>query len=384
MTAGGISEVRVLVDASAAYDQPAGIGRYARNVLTAAVGADPGFAWTLARFPERFGPPPFPFDRDAPWPGVAVRRRTLPLTRRRADQLFFRLRAPIDLRWLAGGADVAYSPDFTMPPAGKVPAAVTVHDLAFLTHPQFAPAGLRGYLSAVVPRVIERCARVVAVSDATKQTLIDHLKLEPAKIALVGNGVDARFFSPPRLTDEQRAALGLPGRFLLMVGTLEPRKNHLNAFAALDHLAVPERLPLVVAGRRGWEVEPILAEAHRRAASGQVLLLDYVPEAYLPSLYASAAAVLYPSWTEGFGLPVLEAMAAGTPVVTSTAPALREVGGETVWYADPADPASIAAAITATLDQAGSDRVERARQRAAEFTWARSGRALATLLRTMA
>lgn len=375
--------MRVLVDASAAFDQAAGIGRYARNVLTAAVEADPGICWMLARFPERFGSPPFPFDREPPWTEVSVRRRSLPLSRRRADQLFFRLRAPIDLRWFAGPADVAYSPDFTVPPSGRIPTIATIHDLAFLTHPQFAPAGLRVYLSDVVPRMIERCEQIAAVSEATRATLIDHLKVDAAKITLIPNGVDGRFFSPPPLTEAQRGALGLPARFLLTVGTLEPRKNHLNTFAALDHLAGANRLPLAVAGRRGWEVEPILNEANRRAALGQVLLLDYVPEAYLPSLYASASAVLYLSWTEGFGLPVLEAMAAGTPVVASTAAALREVGGDAVWYADPADPESIAGAIRAAMDGSDDPRIERARRRAAGFSWTRSGQALASLLKAL-
>lgn len=376
--------MRVIVDASAAYDQPAGIGRYARNVLTAAAEADPEIVWTLARFPERLGPPPFTFDRELAWRGDGVRRRTAPLTRRRADQILFRLRAPIDLRWLTGGGDVAYSPDFTIPRTGKVPAIVTIHDLAYITHPAFAPAGLRDYLNTVVPSVVERSARVAVVSDATKLDVIDRLKVDPAKIVVIGNGVDGRFFSPPALSTAQRTAFGLPPRYLLMVGTLEPRKNHLNAFRALDLLPTADRMPMVVAGRRGWEYEPIMDEAICRAGSGQVLLLDYVPDELLPSLYASAAVVVYPSWTEGFGLPVLEAMAAGTPVVTSTAPALREVGGDTVWYADAASPESIATAIGDALGRTASDMIERAQARATEFTWERSGQALATLLRTMA
>lgn len=374
--------MRVLVDASAAFDQPAGIGRYARNVLTSAAGTDPDIRWTLARFPERRGAAPFPFDRDPAWPGDVSRRRTAPLTRRRADQLLFRFRAPADFRWLTGPGDVAYSPDFTIPRTGRVPAVVTIHDLAFLTHPDSAPAGLRAYLTKVVPAMVARCARVAVVSEATRHDVIAHLKVDPDRVVVVGNGVEPRFAHPTPLTVEQRAALGLPAEYLLMVGTLEPRKNHRNAFRALDHLPTGNRLPLVVAGRTGWDAGPILREAAQRGQHGQVIRLDYVPDAILPALYASASVALYPSWTEGFGLPVLEAMAAGVPVVTGVAPALREVGGADVWYADPNDPAAIAAAISAALHPDG--RIERAQARAMEYTWTRSGKALVTLLGSIA
>jgi glycosyltransferase involved in cell wall biosynthesis len=139
-----------------------------------------------------------------------------------------------------------------------------------------------------------------------------------------------------------------------------------------------------VAGKRGWNDEPILAAAAPMVDAKRVALLDYVPDHLLPSLYTGASAVIYPSWTEGFGLPVLEALAAGVPVVTSTAPALREVGGDQVVYAEAGSPESIANAIQTAL-VADNDGLRNQRQvQARRFSWNHSGAQLAELLRSTA
>jgi glycosyltransferase involved in cell wall biosynthesis len=313
-----------------------------------------------------------------------VGRRDFPLSRRRADLLFFRAKLPVDIRWLAGRADVLYSPDFTAPPARATPRIVTIHDLAFLTHPEWAPAPLRRYLSQVVPEQVRRANAIAVVSAATRQDVLERLDVSPDRVHLVHNGVEDRFFSRQPLSSSERNALSLPEAYLLMVGTLEPRKNHLNVFRALDHLPSSLHLPLVVAGKRGWNDEPILAAAAPMVDAKRVALLDYVPEHLLPSLYTGASAVIYPSWTEGFGLPVLEALAAGVPVVTSTAPALREVGGDQVVYAEAGSPESIANAIQTAL-VADNDGLRNQRQvQARRFSWNHSGAQLAELLRSTA
>lgn len=374
--------MRALVEASAAFDQTAGIGRYSRNLLRRLPPLVPEWDWCLLHAPAPTRAPGIPSDWLADLNAEVVR---VPMSRRRADQVWFRARLPLDAQLFAGRAGLLYSPDFTAPPALRVPRVITVHDLAFLTHPEHTTSALRSYLAAVVPREVARADVVAVVSEATRNALVDLLRVPAERVVVVRNGVEDRFFDPPPLTARQRAELGVPERFLLMVGTIEPRKNHLNVLRALATLPPGERLPLMIAGRPGWGCEETMATARQMEADGLLRLLDHVPEGMLPSLYATADAVLYPSWTEGFGLPILEAFAAGTPVVTGVAPALREVAGSLATHVEPGDVDAVAGAI-AEVTHGGegpgtaADRVAWARG----FTWDAPASRLASMLRAVA
>ena len=263
--------MRILVDHSAAVNQGAGIGRYARNLVPALMTAWSHPEYTLWYAPEGKSPPHFlEAARSVMPPGADVEWNAFRWSRRRADQLWFRARLPLPIQFFAGATDLVYSPDFTAPPAGRVPTVITVHDLAFDIVPDHAPDALRRYLSAVVPRQVKESAAVVAVSETTKRDLIDRMDVPSGKIFVVTNAADARFFEAEPLTFEERNALGIPERYLLTVGTLEPRKNHLNLFHAMEELPRNFDVPLVIAGRIGWNAEAILDQGKTLQTSGRV------------------------------------------------------------------------------------------------------------------
>jgi alpha-1,3-rhamnosyl/mannosyltransferase len=167
-----------------------------------------------------------------------------------------------------------------------------------------------------------------------------------------------------------------------MVGTLEPRKNHLGVFDALEQSEIARDIPLVVSGRRGWADEAIVDRIAALQERGRVKWISYAPERLLPSLFAGAAATIYPSWYEGFGLPALESLAAGTPLVISHAPSLVEVAHGVAREADAARPDEIAAAIDLAVRNDHNPGAKAARQeRARRYQWERSGIAAAQLVR---
>ena len=376
--------MRIVVDASAAFNQGAGIGRYARNVVAAAARILPDASFGLFYAPTHRGAAPFAAEAIAAFPkDRSLRIHRAPVSRRRADQLWFRARLPIPLQVFTGPSDVVYSPDFTAPPAWGVPRVLTVHDLAFLIRPECSPLALRSYLGGVVPRQVAAAARVAVVSETTKRDVMERLGVPERSVAVVPNGVEERFFTAVPLSPAERAMLGVPDEYLLTVGTIEPRKNHVTLFEAMRLLTGRVDLPLVVAGRRGWEFEPILEAGQDLVRTGRVRFVHYVPDALLLGLYAGAASVVYPSWYEGFGLPVLEGLAAGVPTVTSDAPALVEVGGAATIRSEAGSADGLAAAIDRSLTREERS-VERRRERqsqARRYSWTATGERLAMLIR---
>lgn len=375
--------MRTLIEASSAYNVGAGIGRYARNVLGYLVehGQDDD-TWVLSRARQVQ-------DELVYWEtpdGIHVRDVRLPFTRRNADRMWHRLRLPVDLRLFAGRGDVLYSPEFMAPPTARMPRMITVHDLAFITHPEYTTEALRAFLGEVVPRQVEQARRIAVVSEAGRRDLIEQLRVPEEKVVVARNGVDQRFLDATPLGRDRRAALGVPDRYFLMVGTIEPRKNHLNTLRAFERAGVAEDMPLLLAGRPGWAYDAALEKARDMQSRGFVKMLDYVPEVDLPGLYAGAQAVLYPSVTEGFGIPVIEALAAGRPVLTGNAAALREVGGDQARYADPLDLEELTAQIRALAEPGaeGPDVSEVRRAWARRFSWDKTGRIVLDSLREIA
>ena len=355
-----------------AGSQFAGIGRYTRSLVRALIAQSPkdriilleprqptGSVRLLLRAPN-------------------VTRKEIPFSDRTLTRIWHRLRLPLYADLLAGGVDVFYAPDFVLPPLWRAPGVITVHDLSYLHFPDSYPNSLRSYLESAVPRSVARAQLVLADSEATRQDVIGAYHVEPARIEVLHCGVDGVFHS--RNDPAQRAAVlqrhGIAYPYFLTVGTIQPRKNIARVNAAMRSV-VEAGLPhhLVHVGRPGWLYEQILAAPQEYGVSERVHFLTTVDsDEDLADLYSSASALVFPSLYEGFGLPVLEAMACGTPVVTSITSSLPEVAGEAAILVDPNDVDAIGGALLALA----TDEVKRAqliaagRERAAGFTWERA------------
>jgi glycosyltransferase involved in cell wall biosynthesis len=265
-----------------------------------------------------------------------------------------------------------WSPNNTGPLAvGK--QVCTIHDLIPLDHPEWFNQRFARWYGWLLPRLARRVQHIIAVSEFTKTRIMDRLKVPSERITVIPNGVDERFF--PRNSAEieaARLALAIPtSAYLLCVGSLEPRKNLgrlLEAWARVLPL-MPDEMTLVVAGARGNK--KVFGDCRIDTLPPRVHFTGYVSDEHLPSLYSGAVALIYPSLYEGFGLPPLESMACGVPVVTSNGSSLPEVVGEEAVLVDPKDVDSIAGGILRVTSQQSDPRAwrERVRRQAGKFSW---------------
>jgi glycosyltransferase involved in cell wall biosynthesis len=253
---------------------------------------------------------------------------------------------------------------------------VTIHDLSFLFYPRSFRVVNRLYLRLLTRLSVQRAGRVLAVSASTRRDVIRYYGVPAEKVDVVYNGVDPAF--EPLPGDQVavfRARQGLPDRFILFVGTLEPRKNVARLIRAYAQLP-RSRPPLLLVGGKGWFYEDIFRLVEEMDLSADVHFVGYVPAEDLPLWYNAADLFVYPSLYEGFGLPPLEAMACGTPVVASTSSSLPEVVGDAGLLVDPADTAGLAAALQAGVSDAGvRARLRQAGpERARQFSWQATAR----------
>lgn len=249
---------------------------------------------------------------------------------------------------------------------------VTIHDCAFHDAPTGFARSFAAWLAYLVPRLARRVRQIITVSHFSAERVSELCGIPRERIAVIYNGVDERFFqSNTALCDNVRQRLRLPAQYVLCVGSLEPRKNLPRLLAAWEQLgSVKNGLKLVLVGATSRVFRsPLLPPL-----GGDVMLAGYIAEADLPAVYAAAEAFVYPSLYEGFGLPVLEAMASGTPVVCSNTTSLPEVAGPAAVGVDPLDEAAIAAGIEQVLSDAALRRElsEAGRMRARDFTWDRT------------
>jgi glycosyltransferase involved in cell wall biosynthesis len=375
------------VDVYPFFERMTGVGWYEWNLLAALDRRDDGLTYNLyARTflaPDDPPPPKMPGNRS-----MRFRVHQLPagflLPVRPTLFVLRKIVEPV-LRTLDGN-DVLFAPNFFLhgdqEPFGRAQVA-TVHDLAFAAMPEtVSPATLEG-LQRHLPRTLYCADLLIAVSDATAGDLVDRLGVEQRSIRTIHEGVDPGF--------ADSASAELPADFsesyLLFVSTLEPRKNVVGVLRAFRLLVEwGYQGDLVLVGRWGWRTDGIRDELDASPVRDRIRHLDYVNRPQLAALYGGADALLFPSWLEGFGLPLLESMACGTPVVTSGTAAMPEIAGPAAVYVDPESSHSIASATAALLrDPQHRDRlVALGRERARKFSWDRAAEATAAVLRQAA
>lgn len=371
--------MRIGINYTSALKQGAGIGRYTRGLVSALAELDSANRYTLLISRDA------PAEKIPPLPANFIIKR-LPLPERFLTILWHRFYLPLYIDRWAGPFDLFHSPDFVLPPLHRTPGILTVHDLSFIKHPHGALPQLRSWLNKVVPRSVARSGHILADSDSTKTDLINLLNVPAHKISVVGAGVEARFRP---ITDPRALALvgqkyALPQKFILSVGTLEPRKNFDGLMAAFNRIesAFPD-LHLVIAGGKGWLYEGIFAAAAQSPAAARIHLIGFVADDDLPALYSLAHLFAYPSHYEGFGIPVLEAMACGTPVVTANNSSLPEVAGQAAVLVPAEDTSALAAALRDLLTDLPLRQtcVERGFKQAGIFTWAAAAQKLLDVYR---
>jgi glycosyltransferase involved in cell wall biosynthesis len=373
------SPTRVGVDGYPVSGPRTGVGRYTGELLAAAAGSGDGeIRFTTVLFHRPNGSSDL---GDLLQAGVLLRRPP-----RAVCKLFHvatRLRLPVPFELVAPNQDIMLFPNYRRYRTVGKPTMTVVYDLGYLTLPDSVHPGFIRRLRRIAPQAIRRSEVIGVVSETLAGEVKAAYPEASGRVAVITPGVSAAL--PRSAAPDWRSrlgALGLRPGYVLHVGTLEPRKNLVKLVEA--HGRLPDRLgrrhPLVLVGPRGWSDGPIL-EAVEQAAH-RVRHLPFVEDADLRVLYQGAALLTFPTRYEGFGLPVLEAMALGVPVACSDIPVLHEVGQEAVAYFDHGDPDSIAGVVAGLLDDPDLRRRHRELgwQRASAYSWEASGRKLVDVL----
>lgn len=292
-----------------------------------------------------------------------------------------RLLPPIE--WLMGPVDAVVGTGYIPWRSRRAAEIPVIYDLSFFRHPETVSWKNLLYLRLNVPRVLRRAALVITISESIAAEISERFGLDRDRIEIVYPGCDLEVFKPDAAAPE---GIRLPERYLLFVGTVEPRKNLMGILEAHDtaRARCPDLPPLVVVGGKGWRDSELSVELAKRGDHGQIILLGYVPDEAMPGIYAGAEFLLFPSLYEGFGIPIVEAMAAGCPVITSNLGAMAEAAGGAARLVDPTSTGSIAAAIV-ELHSDASLRTTLAGEgltRAQDFSWASTGARLKKALET--
>lgn len=389
----GTNLSKVGIDYTPAVRQGGGIGRWTRSLVSALLAADQPtdrLEYTLfyAGGGLNLQQENWLANEERKTPARA-RFVRLPFSEPMLTRAWQRLHLPLPLEWVArlsgsnqlDKVDVLHFPDFVIPPhlPGKK-TLVTVHDLSFMITPECAEPKLRQYLDSAVPRSVRKADHISVDAAAIKTDLVERLKVPPEKISVIYGGVSPDFhpITDQAALEEVRQRLKLPEKFVLFIGTIEPRKNLarlVEAWQQLKNSPVGQGRRLVLAGRRGWLYEPIFSRIAELGMMDEIVWLDFVPEGDLTALYNLADVFCFPSLYEGFGIPPLEALACGTPIVTANNSSLKEVFTGAAFMCEATNVESIADAIRQALESLDGDRKRvnelqaAGYERVKQFTW---------------
>lgn len=364
--------VAIGIDYTPAYEQGAGIGRSVRGLVSALamIDADIDYRLFIAGASNQNLPPSLaPNFRYYP-------SRISPMWWAR---IWHRAQIPYCVEYMLGKIGLYHATDFVLPPIHKqTKSIVTIHDLSYIRVPETASPSLKKYLDVVVPRSIARATHVHAVSETTRQDIITLYNTPPEKVSVIFNAVEPRF-KPMDISKDILTKYHIPDApYIISVGTVQPRKNYSRLVKSLVQLRQKHDVHLVIAGGRGWLEDEFYATIQQTGMTDYVHVTGFVADEDLPTLYSGAICMAYPSLYEGFGIPVLEAMACGTPVLTSTTSSLPEVAGTSAILVDPYDIDAIHNGLERLISDQDLRKTlsEKGLSQAQKFTWEHSAHQL--------
>jgi glycosyltransferase involved in cell wall biosynthesis len=370
----GGHDMKIGIDISLTIGEKAGVGYYAANLVDSLAKIDRTNQYLLYPFFYHIYHPDFktavaPSEKNFHLHGENIPKKVMDLV----------WRSPVPKKWILGKVDILHSTTFCTPQDHYGKLIVTIYDISFLIVPEYHIEANRQHCLEGTLDAVRYADCIVAISHSGKEDLVHYFDADPDKI-VVTHLAAKDIFSPRGLEERDRVLekYGIPGDFIFTVGSFEPRKNIGTLVRA--YMNLPERVKnhysLVIAGGKGWmnsDIE-LLIESQDTA---RIRRIGYVDEQDLPSLYSAAAVFVYPSYYEGFGLPILEAMSCGAPVITSNTSSMPEIGGGAALYFDPTDVQQL---NTLLLEVTGDENLRndlsrKGIKRAGEFSWDKTARA---------